>query len=257
MRGPSIAIAATALDELERFDFRDTWDDAIPKLRSIFKDTAEMEAVFAHMHAVTAYLARLNVQRSIFVSPLSSYNEAFYRGNLLFQCLYDGKRRSVFAAGGRYDQLIRDHQPIASKKSHVHAVGFQLAWTGLCTDMMAFLSTASKTKTKKRSTVSLKSAWRARKCDVLIESFDQDILASIGPELLEQLWASNISAELEENNGEETSENTYTKVQEPKEEHSWVILAKSDGFVRLRNTTRDDETEVKISELAAHMRYVK
>lgn len=258
LRGPSIAVAATALDELERFDFRDTWDNAIPRLRAILKDTADLEAVFAHMHAVTAYLARLNVQRSVFVSPLSSYNEAFYRGNLLFQCLYtyNQKKRSVFAAGGRYDQLIRDHQPIASKKSSVHAVGFQLAWTGLCTDIMTYLNKASKVKTKKKSTTSLQSAWRARKCDVLIESFDQDILASTGPELLEQLWASNISAELDEGNAEGTGESTYTKVQKPKVEHSWVILAKSEGFVRVRNIARDDETEVKISELIGHLRYV-
>jgi len=255
LRGPSIAVAATALDELEQFDFRDTWDKALTRLRSILRNTVYLEPIFAHMRAVTKYLDRLNVRRKIYISPLSSYNEMFYRGNLLFQCLYDQKRRSVFAAGGRYDQLVRDHQPITSRKVHVHAVGFQLAWTGLCADLMTYLNKASKTKAEKKSVASLNAAWRTRKCDVLIESFDQDLLASAGVELLQQLWAGDISAELAESNAEDGSENTYTKIQDPIEEHSWILVTKSDEFVRIRSTVRDDETEVRISELSGHMRY--
>lgn len=256
LRGPSIAVAATALDELERFDFRDPFDQAIPRLRSILKDTVNLEAIFAHMHAVTTYLARLNIRRKIYISPLSSYNEMFYRGNLLFQCLYDQKRRSVFAAGGRYDHLIRDHQPVTSRKVHVHAVGFQLAWTGLCADMTTHLNKSSKTKAKKKSLASLHALWRRQKCDVLIESFDQNLLATAGVDLLQQLWASDISAQLVESNAEDAADNMYTKGQESNEGHTWIILIKSEEFLRVRNTLRDDETEVRTSEIVGHMRYV-
>lgn len=256
LRGPSIAIAATALDELEQFDFRDPFDKAIPRLRSILKDTVNLEATFAHMHTVIRYLARLNVRRKIYISPLSSYNEMFYRGNLLFQCLYDQKRRSVFAAGGRYDQLIRDHQPVTSRKVHVHAVGFQLAWTGLCADMLTYLNKSTKTTAKKKSLSSLHALWRRQRCDVLIESFVQDLLASAGVDLLQQLWASNISTQLVESNAGDAAENMYTKVQESSEDHTWIVLIKSEEFLRVRNTLRDDETEVRASELVGHIRYV-
>ncbi len=256
LRGPPIAVPATALDELERFDFRDSLDKAIQRLRTILKDTTNLEPIFAHMHAVTKYLARLNVRRKFYISPLSSYNEMFYRGNLLFQCLYDQKRRSVFAAGGRYDQLVRDHQPITSRKVHVHAVGFQLAWTGLCADMMAYLHKSSKTKARRKSLASLNAMWRKQNRDVLIESFDQDLLASAGVDILQQLWASDISAQLAENNAEDAADNMYTKVQEPLEDYTWIILIKSEEFLRVRNTLREDETEVRITELDAYMRYV-
>ncbi len=256
LRGPSIAIAATALDELERFDFRDTFDKAIPRLRSMLKDSADLESIFAHMDAVISYLARLNVRRKIYISPLSSYNEMFYRGNLLFQCLYDHKRRSVFAAGGRYDQLIRDHQPITSREVHIHAVGFQLAWTGLCTDMMTYLNKSSKTKAKKKCSASINAMWRRQRCDVLIEGFDHDLLASVGVDLLQQLWASDIRAQLAEGNTEDAADNMYTKAQESIEDYTWIILIKSEDFLRVRNTLRDDETEVRLSDLIGHMRYV-
>lgn len=253
LRGPSIAIAATSLDELERFDFRDTWDKAIPRLRSILKDTANLEVTFAHMHAVITYLVRMNVKREVYVNPLSSYNEKFYRGNLLFQCLYDQKRRSVFAAGGRYDQLVRDHQPVTSRKYHVHAVGFQLAWTGLCADMSSYLKNASKTKARKKTLASLDAMWRTQKCDVLIECFDQDLLASVGVDVLQQLWASNVSADLAESSVNNTA---YIKIQDSIKDYTWIILIRSGEFLRIRNTVREDETEVKTSELAGHMRYV-
>lgn len=151
LRGPSIAVANTSLDELERFDFRDTLDRAVARIRFILKDTIDLESTFAHLSAVTTYLDHLNVQRKVYLSPLSSHNEKFYHGNILFQCLYDQKKRSVLAAGGRYDNLVRDHQPIASQKTHVHAVGFQLAWTGVCAGMDAYLQKLAKSKSKVRT----------------------------------------------------------------------------------------------------------
>lgn len=32
-------------------------------------------------------------------------------GGILFQCLYDTKKREVLAAGGRYDRLIEENRP--------------------------------------------------------------------------------------------------------------------------------------------------
>lgn len=254
LRGPSIAIAATSLDELERFDFRDNWDKAIPKLRSLLGNTVNLEAAFAHLQAVIVHAIRFGVKRKIYFSPLSSYNEKFYRGNMLFQCVYDQKKRSVFAAGGRYDQLVRDHQPITSRKHRVHVVGFQLAWTGLCADMMHWLKKAAKSKAKRRPQHLLYSTWRKRRCDVLVDSFDQGLLDSVGINILNELWANSISAELAESNADEGVDSLHTKTEDIAENHSWVILIKSEELVKVKSTDRKDETEVRVSELAGHLR---
>ena len=113
-----------------------TWADlpgkAFAKLREIFNGTEYLDrcpSVFAHLDAVATYAKRFNVQRSVYVSPLSSFNDKFYRNGILFQCLYDAKRRQVFAAGGRYDSLIQEHRPRVQKSSDAcHAVGFNLGW---------------------------------------------------------------------------------------------------------------------------------
>lgn len=254
LRGPSIAVAATSLDELERFDFRDTWDKAIPRLRSIFKDTAHLEAAFAHMNAVIVFLASFNVRRKVYINPLSSYNEKFYSGNLIFQCLYDQRRRSVFAAGGRYDQLIRDHQSIVSRRAHVHAVGCQLAWTGLCWDISNYFKKIAKSKAKKKGHGLFTAAWRTRRCEVLVKSFDQDILNSVGIGILRDLWTNNISTEIAESNAEAATDNIFTKTQDRTEEHNWTILVKAEDIVKVKNTTRNDEVELKVSELIPHIR---
>ena len=253
LRGPSIAVAATSLDELERFDFRDTSDKAISRIRLILKDTAELEPVFTHMQSVIAYLVRLNVKRKVYLNPLSSYNANFYRGNLLFQCLYDQKKRSVLAAGGRYDQLVGDHQIITSRKNRVYVVGFQLAWTGLCADMVSYLKRG--TKMKKRKSQSLTNlAWNKKRCDILVDSFDQGLLNTVGVDILHELWSNGISAELAEGEHGTNAENTFAKTENLKEDHSWIVLIKSEDSVKIKSTSRKDELEIRLADLTGHLR---
>ena len=254
LRGPSIAVAATSLDELERFDFRDTLEKATTRIRLIIKDTADLESAFAHMQAVITYLVRFNVKRKVYLNPLSSYNENFYRGNMLFQCLYDQKKRSVLAAGGRYDNLIGDHQPITSRKNHIYAVGFQLAWTGLCADMMSYLKRGTKSKAKRKSQFLSSLAWSKRRCDVLIDTFDKDLLDSVGIDILHELWSNGISAELAEEEHGTNAENTFAKSKDGKEDHSWVVLIKSEESMKVKNTSRKEEIEVRLSDLTGHLR---
>lgn len=254
LRGPSIAVAATSLDELERFDFRETLEKALTRVRSIIKNTADLESAFAHMQAVITYLVRLNVKRKVYLNPLSSYNENFYRGNLLFQCLYDQKNRTVLAAGGRYDYLIRDHQLITSRKNRVYAVGFQVAWTGLCADMVSYLKRGTKSNAKRKSQSLTNLAWSKRRCDVLIDSFDQGLLDSVGVDILHELWSNGISAELAEGDHATKAENTFAKSKGGKEHHSWIVLIKSEDSMKIKTTDRKDEIEVRISELTGQLR---
>lgn len=68
----------------------------------------------------------------MYINPLNSLKESFYAGGILFSCLYDKKLKDVFAAGGRYDHLIKEQRPRIGGQAHErHAVGFSLAWERL------------------------------------------------------------------------------------------------------------------------------
>ena len=223
LRAPSIAVAATSLEELMRFNFRDTFDKAIPRLRSILQETADLETTFSHLHAVTIYLERFGVKRKVFINPLSSYNEKFYRGNLLFQCLYDNKKRDVFAAGGRYDRLIQENR-LKSTKDDRHAVGFNLNWQGLCISMTRYLKSAVKSKAKKKE--EFDASWTPRRCDVLIDSFDLDLLRTTGVKVAQELWANDISAELVMDTDQDQTADYSQTSRESKDTYSWIVLIK-------------------------------
>ena len=253
LRSPPVSLASTSLDELERYDFRDPLEKAIPKVRSMLQDTTDLEAAFARLTTLATYVSRLNVRRKIYLSPLSSYNEKFYRGHMFFQCLYDRKRRAVFAAGGRYDSLIRDHRTLPSRETSIHGVGFQMTWSGLCTGMMSWLHAQTKSKAKRKPHVD-KTQWSTRRCDVLIDCYDADLLDKVGLKVLSELWGSSISAELANVDGTTTASNVFTKAAPIKEDHSWTILIKSADVVKIRNSGRQDETEVRIADLSYYLR---
>ncbi len=132
LRSPSIGISATSVDELQRFDFRDTPAKAFSKLKSLFEGSDKYQkasSTLAHLRQVYEYAKRFGVARKIYVSPLSSINEAFFSGGILFACLFDKKVKDVFAAGGRYDNLVKQYRPkIGSRFEERHVVGFSLNW---------------------------------------------------------------------------------------------------------------------------------
>ena len=110
----------------------DTPNKAFQKLKTILEGTDIYEKAsssIAHLRDVIEYTKRFSVRSKIYINPLSSLKAKFCKGGVIFSCLYDRKVRDVFAAGGRYDSLIREHRPRTG--SHVeerHAVGFNLAW---------------------------------------------------------------------------------------------------------------------------------
>lgn len=135
LRSPLVGASATSVDELQRFDFRDTPIKAFAKLKSLFEGTDMYQraaSTLAHLREVYEYAKRLGVIRKIYVNPLNSLKESLYTGGILFSCLHDKKQRDVFAAGGRYDSLIKEHRPrIGGHLEERHAVGFNLAWERL------------------------------------------------------------------------------------------------------------------------------
>ncbi|KAI1449818.1 serine/threonine-protein kinase gcn2 [Annulohypoxylon stygium] len=239
LRSPLIGISATSIEDLKRFDFRDTPAKAFTKLKAIFEGSRvyeKLQPTLAHLKDVVEYTKRLGVHAKIYVNPLSSVKENFFSGGMLFQCLYDKKFKDVFAAGGRYDSLIKAHQPKIGEGPH--AVGFSLAWDKLArppkTGGKAFLKKPEEETPKILNT---------KRCDVLVASFDAHTLRTAGIEILSMLWSHDISAELarDARSPEElTSRNRD-------EAYSWIVIIKQDNVLKIRTMDRKEVPDVEIS----------
>ncbi|KAL8730589.1 MAG: hypothetical protein Q9181_004602 [Wetmoreana brouardii] len=273
LRNPPVSVPATSIDELVTFDFRDTCDKAIARLRSTFKVTANLEPTFSHLQAVAAYLDRLIVKRKVYVYPLGSYNEKFYRDNFLFQCVYDSKKRNVFAAGGRYDQLIKDHQLVQNHNTapgqravgirgnvditNCHAVGFNLSWQDLHRSMVRYHKGSTKRSSKTKKEQETNVPWsQVRRCDVLVDSFDKNLLRTTGLGLIQDLWAHGIHAELAINEGFDSDHkvsSAYTLGQDILP-YLYLVHVKQEGSVKVRNIVQNEETEMRTSELTSWLK---
>lgn len=153
LRSTAVGMSATSVDELQRFDFRgktdncnvelvhlltmlaDTPNKALSKLKMLFEGSdlyQRAASTMAHIKEVAEYCKRFGVRTKFYVNPLNSLKESFFMGGIMFSCVYDKKVRDVFAAGGRYDHLIKEQRPkIGGNFDERHAVGFSLAWERL------------------------------------------------------------------------------------------------------------------------------
>ena len=250
LRSPSVAIPSTCLEDLARFDFREPCSVAICKLRDLLQSTEELESTFRHLEAIVAYLERFRVKRQILICPLASVNERFYRGNILFQCIYRvNKKNRVLCAGGRYDRLIQD-QCIGSKLHSRHAVGFNLAWENLVESMARYQNEAGKNFLKKSEDHA--SMLKIKRCDVLIDSPDPAALRSSGIKLVQELWSNNISAELAI--GSSAHQSRSHAQHSSDEMHDWNVLIKQDESLRVRSTLSKEDIEIRNSELLNWLR---
>jgi translation initiation factor 2-alpha kinase 4 len=258
LRSPTFGVSATSLDDMARFDFRDTPDKAFAKIRTIFEGSEYVDrtrATFNHLHSVIGYLKQFGVHRKVYICPLSSLNEKFYSGGILFQCLYDSKRRHVLAAGGRYDRLIEEHKPkIQGQFTGCHAVGMNLGWDGLVISMKRYHKNLGKQSAflKKTNTGDEEStgAWALRRCDVLVAAFDSTVLRSTGVRMLADLWAHDINAELAID--ARSPEELLSHYREDK--HSWIVIIKHDRDLKVKNTLTKQDSDIKSENLIAHLR---
>lgn len=79
-------------------------------------------------------------------------------------------------------------------------------------------------------------------CDVLVASFDAAVLRSSGIELLQTLWAHDVSAELAKD--ARSPEDLMTKHRD--EGYSWIITIKQDNILRVKSVGRKDIADVDI-----------
>lgn len=296
LRSPSIGIASTSLDDLARFDFRglltpstllnsheltaiDSPKQTQKRLRAIMEGTAFAERlapIFTRINLLVTYLQGFEVKRKIYVSPLGSLNDKFYSGRILFQCVFDNKRRDVFAAGGRYDSLVQEFTPkLLGSSPQKHAVGFNLSWDRLSSAMVEFLKAPTKTPTKHPET-DAGVFWRTRRvspsptvqssrfslcspvtditqCDVLVASFDATVLRTLGVKIVQDMWANDISAELAVD--ALSLEDLLSKYRD--HNHGWIVIAKQDSLERgfkVRCLLPWEEFDIRSPELVPWLR---
>jgi translation initiation factor 2-alpha kinase 4 len=261
LRSPALAVPSTSLDDMAKFNFRDTPEKAITRINTIFENSvyqSKAKACLKHMRDVVSYLKYFGVNHKIFICPLSAINEKFYAGGIMFQCLFDRKKRGVLAAGGRYDRLIEEHKPkLQGMFTGCHAVGFNLSWDKLVVSMDKALNSKTKANSflKKEKEQNISDAWKARRCDVLVAAFDDAVLRTSGLKVLTELWTNDISAELASN--ARTLEEIMSKHRD--DNHSWIVIIKPDAVaggrpdLRVRTTATREDADVKAENLVSHL----
>ncbi len=85
------------------------------------------------------------------------------------------------------------------------------------------------------------------KCDVLVASFDASVLRSTGVELLNQLWANDISAELAVD--ARSPEDLLSKYRD--DQHYWIVIIKQDAILKVKTVGRKEiqDVDIQISQL--------
>ena len=196
-------ISSTSLNDLELFDFKLDFEATKRRLAKVMVDSPYLKKIddsLSHIFKTLNFLKPLEVFRNIVISPLSSYNNSFYKGGIMFQAVYDdGSIRNLIAAGGRYDNLISYFaRPSGAKTSHVKkAVGFNLAWETIFGIAQSYFKLAAGNKHKKRNKFLKDTAveWKPSRCDVIISSFSNSLLDTIGVPILNRLWKEGIKTD--------------------------------------------------------------
>lgn len=123
--------------------------------------------IFARMNAVIAYLSNFGVKRTVRINPLASFNDRFYRGSIMFQCIKELPlpRKVVFAAGGRYDRLCQEfNTQSSSKRRQIHAVGFTIGSDMLYKRLTEYMNKPTRSFSSSRSSDSdTSSQWKRRR----------------------------------------------------------------------------------------------
>lgn len=185
----------TVINELfQGFYITDDLTTVRSKLNKAMKDSAllvKVDKAFQYLADVLQILERFGVTTTIYVSPLSNYNNKHYVNGIMFQLLKKDKSDSYarFATGGRFDSLIHSMTNKDMTKRYTPcAVGFTLS----CTHMFAMIKALIDRRGTSDSNV---SKWKGSRCDVLVAlTADPEIFGS-GCDILNNLWSNNISSD--------------------------------------------------------------
>ncbi|KAK5135963.1 hypothetical protein LTR08_004421 [Meristemomyces frigidus] len=244
-----IGLSDTTLDDLQQFDFRDAPEKAFKRLRALLSSAAArlkdgLDCGIQSLHEIVVILSQLSLQRKVLIAPLGSVNAKFYEGGMLFQCVLERKsNRTVIAAGGRYDSLVKAHRPTSAPAACNGAVGVSIGLDSILTHMSKTSGTGSKGMFLKDAQ---QPESRPKRCDVLVEASDTEGARTAAIKLLSTLWTGNISAELA----------TDIRARVDREDYSFVITVRHEASntVRVSSTSSDaEDTDIPTASLVPHL----
>src|SRR5262249_51111961 len=134
-------------------------------------------------------------------------------------------------------------------------------WDRIVTSMQQYLKGQGKSATFLRKTSSNTDSlgpWAPRRCDILVASFDPEVLRTIGVKMVAELWANDISAELAvDARSPEELHSHYRS-----DNHSWMIIIKHDGNtasggkadLKVKNLITKQDSDIKSEILLSHLR---
>jgi eukaryotic translation initiation factor 2-alpha kinase 4 len=260
LRQSSIGIPSTSLDDLGKFDFRDSPDKVFRKLKKLLSDPQHQEqlpAIIKSIRAVLNYTKEFGVKRKIFIAPLSCFHAEFYESGIMFQLMIDHKQhKDVIAEGGRYDRLIQLQKPKGNQASfnNCYGVGFSLGFDSLVRLIVQLQMKSKSGSLKKHAKNVPPNRIPVRRCDILVASFDTRILRSCGLRILSHLWDNQLIAELATDvNSVDDLVARYLD-----EKHSWAIIVKSEAInlktpVTVVSLPSKHDIDITLENLCAHL----
>lgn len=151
------------------------------------KDSPALPA-FDRLIAITKHLARLDPTMTVTITPLFSFRSHLYAGDVVFSYV-ETRTGLAVARGGRYDSLIAHHKR-ANPDPPIRAVGARVDLDELAQLIGHFSSTVAASQIPPPS-----------RCSVLVTSFDADLLVTSCLDVLREVWAAGVGAELTEEMG--------------------------------------------------------
>ncbi|KAK3673593.1 eukaryotic translation initiation factor 2-alpha kinase [Recurvomyces mirabilis] len=243
-------LADTMLDDMQLFDFRETPEKALPRLRGLLEPAStrlktKLEQGLRSLQDILDVLSAMTLHRKLYVVPLGSVNAKLFEGGMLFQCVLERKtNRAVLAAGGRYDSLIRAHRVTGTfGKGCEGAVGVSIGLDSLVAHMIKPIGSTGKKAFLKNIEEVDDDANLAKRCDILVETSSTDGALVAGLRILNTLWANDISAEL-------------ATAASKTSEHNLIVSVRHEAShsVRIRSAASDsDEVDVPLVSLVSHL----
>lgn len=263
------SLSSTALNDLELFGFRDDVDKAESRLLKLMGDS-DLDKSFkdgiANIRAVISYLGGMGVNKRIYFAPLSNYNAGFYKSGIMFQMVYEDKKRVLLGAGGRYDSLVKAFRNTSLDTGlPARAVGFTSSSYVIIEYLKAYRDMSLKKRSKKSSKFLTPSAKQDSatldidpRCDVLISSFNVSNTKTLCLSLLQKLWSHNIGADFVSNCA---SSEELVAIAE-KDGIDWAVIVKqqssfstSSNFkpLRLKSISTKTDVDLELDELVPHL----
>lgn len=249
LRNPKCGVSATSLDELQRFDFRLSPNKAFVQLKTVFGDTdyyRKAGSTIAHLKEVHEFTKLFGVKVRFFISPLHCYNESFFKGGVMFSCVYEGNLKEVFAGGGRYDSLIREHS--SGSIGPRHAVGVTFNWARFAKPPAR---SSKKASSKKATQDRSQTMFNQKFYDVLVASFDPAIRRSSAIKVLTELLDHGITAQL----ADDARSPDELLADKTETQPAWMVIVKAEAVKVKTLWTRDTpEADVPAKDLVHWLR---